>query len=317
MLGQGIFRAARRSGLGATLIAADPSPLSPMLYWADDAYIVPFASDPGFVSRLEEVIAEARPDIVIPGTDVELPVMAAARERLEREYKIRVLVSDPRVIAIADDKYRTFEFLRDAGFHPPLSALPENPEEIEDLIAQVGFPLVVKPRIGARSIGMSVVGGRQQLDAAVAGRTGLVVQECVSDEANEYTSSVLVFDARAEASIVMRRDLRDGNTYRAFAGPYDDLNRQVKAFGEALRPFGPANFQFRTDPQGRARVFEINGRFSGATPLRALVGFNEVEMCVRKILDGTPIGQPAIEEATLLRHWSETLVRPADLVRLG
>ena len=311
LLGQGVFRALRRSSLDAYIIAVDPSPLSPALFWADEAHLIGMASDADYLDRLEDVLARARPDGVIPGTDVELPLLAAARDRLEREHRTHILVSDSRVVAIADDKFLTFEFLRDAGFDPPESALPEDHDELDSLLDRVGFPLIVKPRVGARSIGVSVVHNRAELDLATRERTGLVVQECVGSEAEEYTSSVLVFDGKAEASIVMRRDLRDGNTYRAFAEPYPGLNRQVKAFGEALKPFGPANFQFRLDREERARVFEINARFSGATPLRALVGFNEVELCIRRILSGEPIAQPEVRAATILRHWSETVVEPA------
>jgi carbamoyl-phosphate synthase large subunit len=316
LLGQGIFRALRRSSLDVRIAAADPSPLSAALYWGDEAYLLRMASDPGYLDRLAEVLDQARPDVLIPGTDVELPILAAERERLEQRFGTRVLVSDPEVIAIADDKYRTFEFFRDAGLHPPGSALPEDHGALASLVAEVGFPLVVKPRVGARSVGVSVVHDAAELEQACSGRSGLVVQECVGQADEEYTSSVLVFDGRAEASIVMRRDLRDGNTYRAFADDYPELNAQVKAFGTALKPFGPANFQFRTDAQGRARVFEINGRFSGATPLRALVGFNEVEMCLRRILYGEPIMEPPVDRATILRHWSETLVEPDAVERL-
>lgn len=316
LLGQGIFRALRRSALEVRVAFADPSELSAGLYWADEAYRLRMASDPAYLERLAEVLDAARPDVLIPGTDVELPILAAERERIERRFGTRVLVSDPRVVAIADDKYRTFEFFRDAGFHPPASALPEEPDALDALVDAVGFPLVVKPRVGARSIGVGLVRNRAELALAIEGRSGLVVQECVGREDEEYTSSVLVFDGRPEASIVMRRDLRDGNTYRAFAGPFPELNAQVKAFGAALRPFGPANFQFRTDAEGRARVFEINGRFSGATPLRALVGFNEVEMCLRRILLGEPIAEPEIRPATILRHWSETLVEDGAAERL-
>src|SRR3546814_995014 len=76
----------------------------------------------------------------------------------------------------------------------------------------------------------------------------------------------------------MRRDLRDGNTYRAYVADYPELNDQVRMLGRALQPHGPANFQFRTDADGTPCVFEINARFSGTTPLRAMAGFNEVEM---------------------------------------
>jgi carbamoyl-phosphate synthase large subunit len=176
--------------------------------------------------------------------------------------------------------------------------------------------LVIKPRVGARSVGVSVAHSRDELEQAVAGREGLILQECVGDEANEYTSSVLAFDGEPQASIVMRRDLRDGNTYRAFSDAYPELNQQVKAFGAALQPFGPANFQFRLDEEGRARFFEINARFSGATPLRALVGFNEVEMCIRKIVYGEAIIEPEVPQKTILRHWSETLVEQSDFEAL-
>ena len=317
VLGQGMFRALRRSSLEATIAVADPSPLSAGLYWGDEAYLVPMATDPAFLGRFADILDRARPDIVLVGTDVELPVLAEHRAALEASCCTRILVSDPRVVAIADDKYRTFEFFRDAGLDPPLSALPEEPGAVEKLVAETGFPLVVKPRVGARSVGVSVVHDDAALEAALSGKDGLVVQECVGAEDREYTSSALVFDGEARASIVMRRDLRDGNTYRAFAEDYPELNAAVKRFGETLRPFGPANFQFRVDSRGKPRVFEINARFSGATPLRALVGFNEVEMCIRKILFGEEIVQPEIEPATLLRHWSETLVRPPDFERIG
>jgi carbamoyl-phosphate synthase large subunit len=83
--------------------------------------------------------------------------------------------------------------------------------------------------------------------------------------------------------------------------------------GGALNPLGPANFQFRIDRSGRVKVFEINARFSGTTPLRAIAGFNEVEMCLRRLLLGEPVAEPCVEEMVLLRHWSETVLRPHDL----
>lgn len=313
LLGQGIIRSLRRASLPLELISVDPSPYSAGLYWTDRSYRVPLASDPGYLPRIREILQRERPSAVLIGTDVELALFAEQRAALEKEFGTHILVSDPRVVAIADDKYRTFEFFRDAGFDCPASALPGKEEA---LIRAVGFPFIVKPRVGARSVGVSVVNDREQLAAALKGRDGLVIQECVSGPEFEYTASTLVFDGVCRASIVMRRDLRDGNTYRAYVEDFPELNALVRRFGEALKPFGPANFQFRLDAQGRAKVFEINARFSGTTPLRALAGFNEVEMCLRYLLDGEPISQPKVEPMAILRHWSETVVRPADLARL-
>ena len=309
VLGQGIINALRRSSLDAEVASADPNPLSPGLYWVERGYVIPMANDPAYLARFEEVLAAEKPDVVLVGTDVELPILAEYRHALEQRHGTKILVSSPEVVRIADDKYETYRFCRDAGLDPPLSALPEDDEELRTLVERCGFPLIVKPRIGARSVGVSLVEDQEQLRAALAGREGLVVQQVAGDVDREFTSSALVFDGKARASIVMRRDLRDGNTHRAFIEPYPELNAFVRRAAEALQPYGPANFQFRTDDEGRPHIFEINARFSGATPLRALAGFNEVEMCLRHLLSGEPVEQPpSLRPGMVLRHLSETFV---------
>ena len=89
---------------------------------------------------------------------------------------------------------------------------------------------------------------------------------------------------------------------------FPELNAEVRRRAEVLGPHGPANFQFRLDAQGRAKVFEINGRFSGTTPFRMRAGFNEVEMVLRRVLLGEPIKQPSVQPMTILRHFTETVV---------
>ena len=118
---------------------------------------------------IETLLARERPDAVLVGTDVELHVHAAHREDLERRFATHVVVSSPRVVAIADDKYLTFRFLKDNGFDAPESALPEDEAALAHLIEGVGFPLVVKPRVGARSVGVSVVGTLDALARALEG----------------------------------------------------------------------------------------------------------------------------------------------------
>ncbi len=310
LLGQGIIKSLRASSLDAKVIAVDPNPLSAGLYWADAAHLVPMANSPDYLRRIREILADERPDVVLIGTDVELSVLAANREDLERDFRTHLIVSDPTVIDIANDKWLTYLFLRehDLGYVP--SCLPGDEDA---LIAEVGFPLIVKPRVGARSVGFGIVRNPSELRHAIQSQPGIIIQKHVGDEASEYTAGALSFGGKCLASIVMRRDLRDGNTYRAFVDAYPELNAVVRQVADRLNAYGPANFQFRLD-DGKPRIFEINGRFSGTTPLRAFAGFNEVEMCVRHILFGEPIVQPSVGPLVLLRHWSETIVQPADIV---
>lgn len=310
LLGQGIIRSLRKSALKPYIIAADPSPLSAGLYWADAARLVEMANSPRYLDTLGKILKMDKPDILIPGTDVELSILAQARESLESEFGMHVLVSSPDVVRIADDKWLTAQFFSKYGFGYVPSCLPG---EEDRLIEDVGFPLIVKPRIGARSVGFSRINNREELRRAIETQPNIVIQKKVGSVDREYTAGTLTFDGRCEASIVMRRDLRDGNTYRAFVEPFPELNRMVTRAAECLMAYGPANFQFMLE-DGEMKIFEINARFSGTTPLRAMVGFNEVEMAVNRVVSKTQIQQPIVEPHVILRHWSETLIKPDQLV---
>ena len=43
-------------------------------------------------------------------------------------------------------------------------------------------------------------------------------------------------------------------------------------------------------------------------------GFNEVEMVLRHVVLGEPIVQPEIQPMTILRHLTETVVLPGELL---
>lgn len=315
VLGQGIIKSLRSASIPCHIVALDPNPLSVGLYWADEAMIIPMADDVNYRPAIEEIIEKVRPDAILVGTDVELAIFAEHRMEWEQRFGTHILVSDPNVVEIADDKYATAQFLQRNGLSFPQSALADDGEELEKLISDVGFPLIVKPCRGARAVGVSKVSDRDQLEKTLNGRTGLVVQQMAGGDDQEYTAGVLFFDNEVKASIVLRRDLRDGNTYRAYADDYPECHEYVHAMAHALKPYGPANFQFRIDEHGVPRLFEINARFSGTTPMRMLVGFNEVDMCLRKLLLGEEIVNPAIEKGVVLRFLEERFVKKADLVK--
>lgn len=314
VLGQGIIKSLRSATIPCEIFAVDPSPLSPGLYWADQAALLPMANSPDYPGAVEDLLDRTRPDIVLVGTDVELGVFADHRQEWESHYTTKILVSDPETIEIADDKYATACFLERHGLDHPLSALPEDREALESLIATAGFPLIVKPRRGARAVGVSVVSNPAELSQAIAGRTGLVVQQMAGPDDQEYTAGVLFFDDEVKASIVLRRDLRDGNTHRAYVEDYPECDEYVRSVAMALKPYGPANFQFRKGEDQRCRLFEINARFSGTTPMRALAGFNEVDLALRYLLRGEPIVQPNVRKGVILRYLQEQFVDAASVM---
>lgn len=305
LLGQGIIRSLLASSLKPEVIACDPDPRSAGLYWTPYRRLLPIAKDPSFLDKFSKLLNEERPDVVCVGTDAELEMLAIHREELEKLHNTKIIVSSPEVVRIADDKYLTYQFLNQNGFAAPDSRLKGKEYE---LVEKYGFPLIVKPRIGARSVGLHLVKNQAQLDKALEDVPNAVIQECVATSNDEYTAGTIYFEGKCQASIVMRRDLRDGNTFRAYVDKYPELNKQVQEICNALKPFGPANFQFRLPENGKIKVFEINSRFSGTTPLRMHAGFNELDMILKYMFNGEPIIQPEMPKLTILRNWTETII---------
>jgi carbamoyl-phosphate synthase large subunit len=312
LLAQGILRSLRLTGRSLRIITADPDERATGHWLGDVAAVVPLVGNPEYLARVEEIIAREHVDIVLVGTDVELPVLAGARKRLELERGVRVVVSDPDVIEIADDKWHTSRFLADHGFPAPRSALASDRDTALRFADALGLPLFAKPRRGARSVGARVIETRDALADACAADPSLLLQELLPDEDGEYTAGALVLDGVCRSVVVLRRDLRDGNTSRAY---HDASCRRFDLFiaqvAEALGGHGPSNFQFRLRG-GKPVVFEINARFSGTTPLRAIFGFNEVGALLDWLIDGTPIPTPRLREGIVLRTTSDVFVEYAQ-----
>ena len=306
LLGQGIIKSLRLSRSSYQIIAADPDPRAVGLYWADRAYLLPLVTDPSYLEKIEFILQQERPDALLIGTDVELMKLSLHRTDLEARYNTRVIVSSPEVVRTADDKWLTFEFLRANGFPHPRSVLPG---AVPELIAECGFPLVVKPRHGARSVGTTLVYDEKELTLALGLVVDPVIQECVGTPNEEYTSGLLVTNDTVHAVVTMRRDLRDGNTYRAYVQPESIFNPFLQKVASTLHPWGPVNLQFRID-KGVPKIFEINARFSGTTPIRAYAGFNEVDALVRHIVRGEPIPEPSVQGIVVLRYFEEMVVDP-------
>ncbi len=312
LLGQGIIKSLRLAAHPYHIIAADPDPRAVGLYWADTACLIPLATAVDYLDCVTDLLAQEKPDVLLVGTDVELLVFAENKAALESEYGVKVVVSPPDVIKIADDKWLTSQFLVSNGFPHPQSALPENREQ---LLAQCDFPLVVKPRVGARSVGVNLVHNEQELAAALRQVENPVIQENVASAAAEYTSGVVMANGRVQAIVTMRRDLRNGNTYRAYVEPDSAYDSLLCVIAEKLGGDGPLNFQFRV-ADGLPKIFEINARFSGTTPFRAYAGFNEVDAVVRQVLWGEPVAATAVNPVIILRYWNEIVIDTAEMSTL-
>lgn len=312
--------------------------MSPHAYGAmagDGFFLVPPASDDTYISALLEICGREGVTIVIPGSEVELKVGAANRDRFTAT-GVHLLINDPEVISLCTDKEKTARFLQRAGFpFPKTMAVPidEPPQrQAEYVLDFVPLPLVVKPRrVSGGSQGVAIAQSLDELvhhlsfSGAADGPADWIAQEYVGTAAEEYTLGVLSGpDGRAFSSFALKRLIdstltrkcRVPNMNRSrikdeflclstgisqgWVGDYPRLRSFAEAVASALGSTGPLNLQCRL-VDGDIFVFEINPRFSGTTSIRAECGHNDPDLMIRRSVNGEPLGQAAYRHGLVVR----------------
>lgn len=308
LLGQGILRCLRMLDRPLHIVTADPDCRAPGHWIGDAAYLVPMAGADEYLERITELLLAEAIDLLFVGTDVELPLLSRERQMLEQLTGAKVVVSSPAVIEIAEDKWLTVGFLQRHGFPYARSALSTQPGAVSALVETVGLPLIGKPRCGARSVGLQLIDDLALLTALCKSRPDLIIQERISDADGEFTAGCLVTEGKCRSVVVLKRDLRDGNTIRAYSAP--DYQRFAPFLGrvaETLGVDGPCNFQFRIRDR-QPVIFEINARFSGTTPVRAIFGCNEVAALIDYYADGVVPQAAALKSGAVFKTWSDIYV---------
>lgn len=303
-----IWRALGQSRLEHRIVAADYSHDAVGLFRAERGYVVPPASDPGYLPRLLEVVREEQIDIVMVGGMAEMRELARHADRIKRETGAHVVTAPHDVLTRAEDKYELAVFLRNHGFDHPRSVLPGDGEAFERFLTEVPLPYVVKDRLGGGSQGLAVVRTREDLEYHVRAIPRATVQEYLAPDDEEFTVGCFVESSgRSIGHIVMKRQLGLGLTSKARVLHRPDIGRHCDRIVEKLGLVGPSNLQLRLTERGPV-VFEINPRFSSTESARAYYGFNAPEMCIRHFVLGESLPRPAVTTGRFFRVIDDVFV---------
>lgn len=312
-VGQGIIKALRLSKLNLQIIGADASPFSPGLYRADKAYLVPRAGEKNYLSDMIRICKAESVHCVMLGPDQELLTMAQNKEIIEKDTGAKVIISSVAVVETSNDKWLTYLFLHEANLNYPSSFIPTSPEENLVQAETIGYPLIVKPRVGFGSKDIFVVQKKEELNPIIRRVYNPIIQEYLMPDDEEYTSEVFTLaDGSQLGTITMKRRLLRGTSVVAICDDYPEIRDQAQKTAKALKPYGPCNFQMRLTRHGPV-VFEINARFSGTTVARAKFGFNSPENALRHFVVGEKLNPPKIEKGVMLRYWEEIYLQEEHL----
>lgn len=314
LIGQAIIKSIKNSSFkNERLIGIDYFKDTIGSYWTDENYILPDIlnkniTEEDWLHSTLSIIQSEKIDILFIGVDFELHLFSKYKTEIQDKTSCIVIVSSEDVISIADDKYLTYQFLKENNLFYPSTFLEE---EIEEALQtkKIGFPLIVKPRNGFRSVDVYLVNDKKELFERIQQINNPLIQECIGTKEDEYTCGVIAFNDEVKESIVLRRDLKDGNTSTAYLKHnYPPIIREyIENVSKKLRQFGVCNFQLRVDSKGIPKIFEINARHSGTTYIRSLYGFNEIEYLLEYLLNKQEISF-TIKEGTVKRYFEEFLV---------
>jgi len=345
MVGQNVLDALADRRSGVKLVATNSVPTGKSLFNFDAVYLTPetVAAPAAFERRFSEIFALERPDLVVPCRDDDVAFLAEYKER--RPELAKGFLCGNRYTAEAScDKWLSWRFSVDHGLpFAPTIATPAG-AQAETFAREHGFPLLVKPRRGYGSLGVHFVFNEAQLRRA-ATQDGYVIQKYLGDpstleaylrDVNEIgvplfhsfegiKHSIQTFiapDGSPAGNFCTRNTVRNGTSLRHELHESDDAT----ALGEqCMRAFanagwrGPMNMNCQQTPDGRLVIFEFNGRVTGGTAARLLMGYDEVGLAVKTFAgrELKPAGSSRRAFAQVLRRAVDTAPEPEDVAGLA
>lgn len=256
---------------------ADRSVISPLIYSAE---YIPFLSEYCKVNNI---------GVLISLFDIDLPVLAAHKT----EFAVlgtRVIVSDPGIISVCNDKWKTYEYLTEHGFHVPKTYLSLQQTLLALDAGELRYPIIVKPRFGCGSIALSVAEDELALmyyfrrntravqNTYLKYESGqveekIIYQECLkgqeygADIINDLCGNVRCVNVRKKIA------MRAGETDIAELVDDPAIEKELSRLGRLTKHIGNMDVDvFLVD--GIPYILEMNARFGGGYPFSHMGGCN-------------------------------------------
>lgn len=273
------------------VLAVDADSNAAALQVADEAFIAPRFDDEQYLDFLIEVCQSYKVRLLIPLNDLELPLLARARDTL-RQIGVIPVVPGPEVVDYCLDKWKTFRLLSEAGIDTPqtFNSLHDAKRALE--AGKIRFPVIVKPRWGTGSLGVELVHSDEELQWAYNllsrklqntilahisrqdAEHAVLVQEFVSG--SEYGLDIVNdLDGNYACTLVKKKlNMRAGETDKAVTVHVPPLEELGRRLGTLSKHVAIMDCDVIVPKDGRMCVLELNPRFGGGYPFSHVAGAN-------------------------------------------
>jgi carbamoyl-phosphate synthase large subunit len=277
-IGFGAGRILRDWGWIGRLHGIDIQSEHPGAFIFDQVAVAPRAADKTYLSWLEVHIERHNIGLFIPTSEAEIAVLS--KHGFSEIAGARIVIANQLATTVSLDKMACMSFLGERGLRVPKNGIVGN-------TSPISYPVIVKPRKGQGSKQVEKIDDAQTFcKQALA---GLIWQEYLAPDSQEYTCPVYHSVARGTHILVLRRTLSNGLTGRGEVVNEPGIKHYVAEIARTLELYGAINIQLRLTADGPC-LFEINPRLSSTLVFRDKMGFCDLRWWIQDTvgLEHTP-----------------------------
>ncbi len=276
-------RALKSCGYEVVLVNSNPATIMTDPDTADRTYVEPIT-----VEAVSQIIEQERPDALLPNmggqTGLNCAVGLGQAGVLER-YGVEVIGCNLESIEIGEDRLLFADAMRDIGLEVPRSGLAYSVEEAKAIVADLGFPVVIRPSFTLGGAGGGVAYDMASLIEIVSQGLELsIANEVLVEESVEGWKEIemeVMRDAAGNGIVIcsienldpMGVHTGDSITVAPAQTLTDPELQNLRDYSLAILErvgvaTGGSNVQFAISPyDGRIVVIEMNPRVSRSSAL--------------------------------------------------
>lgn len=299
------------SGRG-TVIATDCSTLAPAIYDADQYYIVPRMTAPGYLDVILDICKKEQVSGVLSLIDPELSLLAAHEAEFQA-LGTTVIGSSYALCEMSLDKFQMYQWLKAHGYRCAKSFMDLNAFSAEVDAGTLSYPVFVKPARGSASIAISKVFDQETLELLMRHDEGLMIQEFLNGQ--EIGADVYIDLISGEVVSIFTKKkirMRAGETDKSVSFRDPALFALIERFVLEAGFRGQIDIDiFEID--GEYYISEVNPRFGGGYPHAFECGVDHMTLIANN-LEGRP-NQKAIgcySDGIYMMKYNEVAIRAID-----
>jgi carbamoyl-phosphate synthase large subunit len=319
-------KALRALGYKIVLVNSNPATIMTDPGLADETYIEPLN-----VERMEQIIAQCRPDALLPNLGGQTGLNLSSqleKAGILQKYGVQIIGVKADAIERGEDRLAFKETMKRLGIDLPQSELAYTVEQAEAVAAKLGYPVVIRPAytmggtggglvynveelrvVAARGISASFV-GQLLVEESVLGWEELEL-EVVRDEKNQMITVCFIENIDA-----MGVHTGDSFCTAPMLTISTELQKRLQKWSydivEAIGVIGGTNIQFAHDPvTDRVVIIEINPRTSRSSALASKATGFPIALVSAKLAGGLTLDDiPYWRKGTLEKYepWGDYVV---------